>query len=133
MTTDPAVIIWSYVTHSRQYLGNALLALQNGEAGKAGELLWGSVVEALQAVAAYRNRPIRTHRDLKNFAIQLARDLKDETIQKDFIVAESLHHNFYEVQQDTTDIAIVVSTVQQLVTKLLSLMPPEANKQPITV
>ena len=132
MSPDPAATILSYINHSRQYLSNALLALQNDEAGKAGELLWGSVVEALQAVAAYRNRPIRTHRELKNFAIQLARDLNDQTIEKDFIVAESLHHNFYVVQQEPSDIAIVIPTVQQLVTMLLALMPPEAHRQPIT-
>ena len=130
MTTDPAMVVWRYVSHSREYLENALLALQNGEAGKAGELLWGSVAEAVHAVAAYRNRQIRSHRELKSFAIQLARDLGDQNIESDFILAESLHHNFYEVQQEPSDIAIVVPAVQQLVFKLLGLMPPEANTQP---
>ena len=28
MTIDPAVIIWGYITHSRQYLENGFIALQ---------------------------------------------------------------------------------------------------------
>lgn len=131
MSTDAIETLQRYIIHSRQYLENALVALQVGEAGKAGELLWGSVSEALHAVAASRNRPLRTHRELKNFAIQLAREMNDQAIEKDFVVAESLHHNFYDVQQEPIDIAIVVPTVQELVRKLLSLIPPEATRQSI--
>ncbi|HEU0022607.1 MAG TPA: PaREP1 family protein, partial [Dehalococcoidia bacterium] len=96
-----------------------------GEAGKAGELLGGSVAQALYAVAAYTNTPVKTHRALKNFAIQLARDLGDQTIEIDFVVAESLHHNFYDVQQEPQDIEIVIPVVQELVSKLLNLIPGE--------
>jgi hypothetical protein len=130
MTTGAGVAVQRYALHAQQYLGNALLALQSGEAGKAGELLWGSVAEALHAVAAINNRPVRTHRDLKNFAMQLARDLNDQTIEKDFVVAESLHHNFYDVQQEPQDIAIVVPTVQELVKRLLGLLPRKGLEKP---
>jgi hypothetical protein len=132
MTTTNAIDhIRRYVIHSNQYLANALLALQNTEAGKAGELLWGSVAEALHAVAASKNALVESHRDLKNFAIQLARDLNDQTIQNDFIVAESLHHNFYDVKQETQDIGITVPAIQNLVKKLLDLLPPEALQEPV--
>jgi hypothetical protein len=130
MTDDPVVALQRYVAHSRDYFENALIALQSGEAGKAGKLLWGSVAEVVQAVAASRNRLLRTHRELKNFVIQLARELNDESIEKDFIVAESLHHNFYEVQQERVDIEIVVPTVRGLVNKLLSLIPGEVLQKP---
>ena len=63
--------------------------------------------------------------------MQLARELNDQDIEKDFIVAESLHHNFYEVQQEPVDIQIVVPSVQHLVSKLFTLLPPEANTQAI--
>ena len=131
MTSDPAADSQRYIMHSWQYLENGLLALQNLEAGKAGELLWGSVAEMVHAVAAYNNRQLPSHRELKNFVIQLARDLDDYTIERDFVVAESLHHNFYEVQQEPIDIEIVVPTVRGLVSKLFGLLPPEANRQPI--
>ena len=126
-TTDSVEAIRRYGVHAKQYLANGLVALQNAEAGKAGELLWGSVAEALQAVAAYSNIPVKSHRDLKNFAIQLARQLNDQTIEKNFIMAESLHHNFYDVQQEPIDIMLVVPSVQELLAKLFSLIPPEAG------
>ena len=125
MTTDSVDSIQRFVIHARQYLGNGLLALQNREAGKSGELLWGSVAQAIHAVAASRNRSIRSHRDLKNFVVQLARELDDSSILKDFIVVESLHHNFYDIQQEPQDIEIVVPVVQGLVSKLLNLIPGE--------
>ena len=130
MTTEAiAAAVQIHVVHSRQYLENGLIALRDGEAGKAGELLWGSVAQAVQALAASRNRQVESHRDLKNFTLQLAIDLNDVTIRQDFIVAESLHHNFYEVQQETQDVALVVATVERLVNKLLGLIPPELFEQ----
>ena len=125
MTLDPDLAVQNHAVHAKQYIENALLALQNREAGKAGELLWGSVAQALEAVATYRNKPVRTHRDLKNFAIQLARDLDDEALINDFIVAESLHHNFYDIQQEPSDIEILIPTIQGLVSKLIDLIPPQ--------
>ena len=132
MTTGSIDAIQRFVLHAQEYLGNALLALQNGEAGKAGELLWGSVAQAIHAVAASRNRSIATHRDLKNFALQLAREINDSNIEKDFIIAESLHHNFYDVQQEPQDIEIVVPATQELVSRLLALIPPETLQKPST-
>ena len=131
-TPDSIAAIRRHIIHSRQYFDNGLAALQNAEAGKAGELLWGSVAEILHAFATYMNTPIRTHRDLKNFVIQLGRELEDPTIQTDFAIVESLHHNFYEVQQEPIDIEIVVPTVRELVWKLFGLIPPEATRQQIT-
>ncbi len=132
-TSDAKAVVRRYVFHSRQYLENGLSTLQKGEAGKAGELLWGSVAEALQATAAYMNKPVRTHRDLVNFAIQLGRDLKDESIQVDMATVQSLHHNFYDVTQEPLDVAIVVPIVQRLVAKLLGLIPPEAYTESASV
>ena len=80
MTLNPSLAVQTHAIHSIQYLENALIAFQNREAGKAGELLWGSVAQALEAVAAYNNRTIQSHRDLKNFAIHLSKDLDDEAI-----------------------------------------------------
>lgn len=123
---EPSEAARRYVLHARQYLENGLVALQLGEAGKAGELFWGSVAEALQAVAVLAGRPISSHRDLKNFALQLARDLKDETIEHNFLIAQSLHSNFYTVEDEPEDIAVVVPVVQALVTRLFEQIPQEA-------
>ena len=125
MTLDSSLALQNHAAHSKQYFENALLALQNREAGKAGELLWGSVAQALEAVAAYKDRIIQSHRDLKNFAIQLSSELGDEALINDFIVAESLHHNFYDIQQEPSDIEILIPTIRELVSKLFDLIPSE--------
>ena len=131
MTDESSALLQRHIIHAREYYENAIIALLAGEAGKAGELLWRCVAQATHAVAAYQNTPLRTHRELKSFIMQLARELNDEDIEKNFIVAESLHHNFYEVQQEPVDIQIVVPSVQNLVGKLFSLLPPQANTQAI--
>lgn len=129
MTLDAIDSIQSLAIHSRQYLENGLVALHAGEAGKAGELLWGSVALAMQAVAASRYYNVDSHRKLKNFALQLAIDLNDETLKTDFIVAESLHHNFYDIQQEPQDIAQVVPSIERILTRLFGLLPPELLEQ----
>ena len=129
MTLDATDTIQSLAIHSRQYLENGLVALQDGEAGKAGELLWGSVALAIQAVAKSKYINVDTHRKLRNFALQLAIDLNDETVKTDFIVAESLHHNFYEIQQEPHDIVQVVPIIERVLGRLLGLIPPELLEQ----
>ena len=118
MTSDASAIIQNLVIHSHQYFGNGLVSLRDGEAGKAGELLWGSVALAIQAVATSKSYNVDSHRKLKNFALQLAIDLNDESLKTDFIVAESLHHNFYDIQQEPQDIAPVVPIIERVLSTL---------------
>ena len=130
MTTGDAFdAVQSHLVHSRQYFENADSTLHEGEAGKAGELLWGSVAQAVHAVAVSKGLPVKTHRELKNFVIQIARDLDDETIATNFALAESLHHNFYVVQQEPEDIALVLPAIREIISKLISLIPPELLEQ----
>jgi hypothetical protein len=125
MSTDN-VTIQRYLEHARQYLENGLVALQLGEAGKAGELLWGSVAEAAHALAFTKNIPLPSHRQLHNFVLRIAEELDDKSIAEDLLLAESLHHNYYEVQLEPRDVEVVVPRVRALVTKLFEQIPPEA-------
>lgn len=126
MTSDTIATIERYVVHSKQYLANALLALQDGEAGKAGELLWGSVAEAVHALAATKNVPLQSHRQLHNFVLSVSEELADESVAGDLLLAESLHHNYYEVQLEPRDVQVVVPRIRVLVNKLIGLLPSEA-------
>jgi hypothetical protein len=105
-----SIIIERHIIHAREYFANALELLQRGEAGKAGELFWGSVAQALQAVAAYKNIPVRTHRELKNFAITLAKELADPALLTSVNLAEGLHSNYYEVALEPRDVAMYLMT-----------------------
>ena len=123
MTTDAREHLQRYVTSSVRYLENALDSLQRREAGKASELLWGSIAEALQAVAASRSMRLTNHRSLRYFASQLAKELNDRSINDSFVFAERLHSNFHEVELEAEDVAAVVDPIRETVSKLLKLIP----------
>lgn len=120
-----------YVVSSQHYLENALAFLQLGEAGKASELFWGSIAEALQAVAAWRGTHLANHRSLRFWAAAIAKELNDPTINEGFIFAERLHSNFHEVELEVVDVATTVEPIRRTVEKLLALIPPEALEESI--
>lgn len=125
MTTPALERVQRYIASSNQYLENALLSLQQGEAGKASELLWGSIAEALQAVAASRSMHLKNHRSLRFFASQLANELGDRSINDSFVLAQHLHSNFHEVELEVEDVAAVVDPIRDAVSTLLKLIPAE--------
>jgi hypothetical protein len=129
MTTDAITTVQSHAIQSRQYYENAVSLLEQGEAAKAGELFWGGLAQALHALAAALNQEVKTHRSLKNFTIQLSRDLDDESINSDFVLAENLHFNFYDIQQELEDVLLVLPAVERLRLKILSLIPQELLEQ----
>ena len=114
-----------HVAHSRQYLDNAFIALQDGEAAKSGELLWGSVTQAFHALAAFRQRNVASHRGLKNLVIWIGDSTGDPSLRDDFEATEKFHDNFYDVILTTEDVADIIPTVNRLIDRALSLLPPE--------
>lgn len=114
-----------HVAHSRQYLDNANTAFQDGEAGKAGELLWGSVGQAFHAVAAFRRRNVASHRALKNFVIWIGNSTGDSSLRDDFEAMEKSHDNFYDVTHTTEDVVDIIPTANRLIDRALLLLPPE--------
>ena len=129
MATDAREAARKYVLAALHYLDNALELLNKKEPAKAGELLWGSVAQALQAVAASRNKRLSNHRSLRWFASQLARELGDKTLLDGFRRAEYLHSNFHEVDLTVEDVAIDVDSIQAVVSRLLSLVPLELVRE----
>jgi len=108
---------------SSHYFENALRFIEKGDAEKASEFLWGSVAQALKAVAASKEIPLKSHKQLRDYAIELARQLKDEGIKNTFDLAQSLHSNFYETGLLLEDVAIGAENVRGTLIKLLSLIP----------
>ncbi|MBI4608860.1 MAG: hypothetical protein HY726_07630 [Candidatus Rokubacteria bacterium] len=129
MTTFDRVRVRHYVTSSQHYLENALALLQLGEAAKASEFFWGSVAEAIQAVAVWRGTHLANHRSLRYWAATIAKELNDPTINEGFVIAERLHSNFHEVELDAVDVATVAETIRRTVAKLLAIIPPEALEE----
>ncbi len=116
-----------HIFHSHQYMGNALEALRKNEPGKAGELLWGSVTQAVHAVDAWRGPVIYDHRSLMNFTNLLSREIDDTAFPASIEAAGSLHHNFYLPVRTKEHIELLVPAIRQSITQILSLLPDEVR------
>ncbi len=123
MTVAGRSAVARYIANSDQYWDNALLFLRKRETGKASEFLWGSVAQAVKAIAASRGKRLRMHVQIRGYVELLSRELQDSSILEGFAAVESLHSNFYEVELDSRYIASLVGLVQSLRKRLLSLIP----------
>jgi len=121
--------IRKHVLSSLEYMGNAQVMLTKQEAGKASEMLWGGVSQALEALAESRNMRLKEHRSLRYFVGQLSRETGDKSINNAFYQAEILHNNFHSVDMDVQSVAANVDTIRELISKLLSMIPPELTSQ----
>ena len=59
---------------SRRIPYNAYLSLQRDELKKASEFLWGSLTQAIKAVAALKELRLRSHREIWNYLVELSRE-----------------------------------------------------------
>ena len=112
-----------YKNQSAYYYGNALKSIEAGDPAKAGEFLWGSMAEALKAVAASKGIPLKSHGELRSYARELAKERKDESIFSVFRSAESLHRNFYEFGFELEDVHMLIGEIRETIRKLLELIP----------
>ncbi len=131
MTTAPArdpEAARNHAYHCRQYMDNALDALRKDEPGKAGEMLWGSVSQAVHAVDAWRGPVIYDHRSLMNFAYQrIGREINDPAFPTSVEAASSLHHNFYMPARTREDVELLIPGIQQAIAQILALLPEEVR------
>ena len=115
----------NHVFHSRQYMDNALEALEKNEPGKAGELLWGSITQAVHAVDAWRGPVIVRHQGLLNFTRNLSREIDDESFHNNFLATKSLHENFYHPDLEREDVELALPGIQRAISQVLALLPEE--------
>ena len=133
MVTDGREEVRKHAVASRHYLENALDTLTRREPGKAGELLWGSLAQALHAVALYRNVPtLKNHRSLRWFVSTIASDLNDESLPAAFRRAEALHSNFHTVELSVEDVASDVEPITRGHIEAAFHIPPELQREPAT-
>ena len=85
-----------YLALSQKYLKDADKLLEDKDYSQASEKLWGALVTIIKAVAAKRNKTIKTHAGIKFYVTNIARELKDESLNSIILVGEGLHQNFYE-------------------------------------
>ena len=118
-------LLEKYKTQSTHYFENALSALEAGDAEKAGEFVWGSMAEALKAVAAKKGIKLWRHQDIEDYAKSLVKELGDEEITKAHGLASSLHSNFYEAGLRIEDVRLRLDQIKGTIKKLLDLTTAE--------
>lgn len=114
-------MIRKHIAQSDHYFRNALGAIEAGNTEKAGEFLWGSITQALKAVAATKGTELNSHALLKRYAGELAKELEDAAIWSDFCDAELLHRNFYNLGFELEEVSGRVGRVREAVDKLIRL------------
>ena len=117
----------NHVFHCRQYMDNALEALEKNEPGKAGEMLWGSITQAVHAVDAWRGPVIDDHRRLMNFAYSLETETGDPSFRFVLRSASSLHHNFYVPVDTREEVELLLPGIQRAISQVLALLPEEVG------
>lgn len=120
--------IEKYKAQSDHYFGNALASIQAGEAAKAGEFLWGSMAQALKAVAASEGKELNTHGEIRKYAAELAKKHNDVSIWDIYGVANSLHGNFYEAGLGLEEVQTHAERIRTVVLKLFSYIPEEKSE-----
>ena len=103
----------------------------DGDLPQASNKAWGLVAETVQAVSAHHGGIIHSHRALWQVVRELARLVGDsgdaETrrwITNSFLVARSLHGNFYEDKADADDVANGLALCEELAERLYELFWP---------
>ena len=119
-------LLEKYKAQSVHYFENAINSIQAGDAAKAGEFLWGSMAQALKAVAASEGKELNAHRDIGDYARKLAKKTGDETILDVYGSASYLHSNFYEAGLSLEEVQTYAERIRTTIGKLLSLIPEES-------
>ena len=119
-------LLEKYRAQSTHYFENALSSIQAGDAEKAGEFLWGSMAEAIKAVAASEERELNTHGDIRKYAAELAKKHNDTSIWDVYGIANSLHGNFYEAGLSLEEVQTHAERIRTTVVKLFNLIPGES-------
>lgn len=112
-----------YLSTRNEYLSNALELVGKGKLRKASELLWGAIALQIKLLAlAKKNLKLATHKDLRVFMRQLAKELGDPQLYKTFQLVERLHTNFYDEILDPEDFNLYLQEALKLIKKLEQLL-----------
>ena len=119
-------LLEKYKDQSVHYFENALNSIQAGETEKAGEFLWGSMAQALKAVAANERKKLNKHDEIRRYAAELAKKHSDMSIWDVYGIANSLHGNFYEAGLSLEEVQTHADRIRTTLVKLFNLISEES-------
>ncbi len=117
-------LVAKYEGVGRRYYDNAIRFVKEKEYSKAGENLWGVVIQYLKitALLLHPHRPLPTgHKEIKKFVTELSNSLRDQDLSKLYKKAEKLHANFYENFLDEEEFGERFNETETLLKKLFEL------------
>ena len=92
--------ILRYKSLSRRCRAGALIEMREGRWDRVEELLWGSLMGAVKAVAASRGRELRDEREIRGYVAILAGETKDRRMGDGFRQLSSFADVSYTVQDN---------------------------------
>ena len=93
-----------------------------GDVLQGSEKLWGAAAHALTAVAQQRGWRYGNHNTLRQAALRLADEMKDERIRLGLLVAEKFHANFYHDFMEDSELDVNRPDAQRFVARMLALV-----------
>ena len=107
-----------YQVASRHLLRQGREELAKGDTRQAAEKGWGAAAQIVKAIAERRGRPHGGHGQLFTTVRDLRKETGDEEIGRLFHVANSLHNNFYENNQEAETVREALDDVERFVDKV---------------
>ena len=113
-----------YHDASHRLLDQARSELAAGDLPQASAKGWGAAAQILKAVAEQRGWEHGKHRHLSRVASRLRAETGDRDVFRLYMVADSLHGNFYEDEMEPRDVAEALDDVATLVARVEPLLRP---------
>ena len=107
-----------YANAGRNFLAQAFEEFAKGELTQASEKGWGAAAQMVKAVAAMRGWDHNGHAYLFQVIRRLTEETEDPQLATLFLVANSLHTNFYENWLPEELVQSGLVNVRELVEKL---------------
>ncbi len=112
-----------YLKLHEKYLREADQLLAKEDYAQASEKLWGASAEIVKAVAASRGLDIKSHGELHEFVTKLREETQDPEIRTLWLVATTLHQNFYEAWLPSAMVREAAEDVKIFSEKVKGLLP----------
>ena len=119
---DPRYRAELHLELCEKYLREAEELLSKGDYAQASERGWGAAAQIVKALAAKEGKTLRSHRELWEFAGELADRLGDPELRHLWGTANVLHQNFYEGWMPPREVEFAIEDVKRLVGKLRGLL-----------
>ena len=121
-----------YARMAQNFRRGAWKHLDENDLAQASNKAWGLVAETIKAISAYHGGYIHTHRSIWMVARELSRlaeasgDLATRRlISNSFMIARSLHSNFYEDKADAVEVTDGLRQCEELSDLLYQQFWPE--------